>query len=444
METKRNTLFQALFLLITEQLLFFPASFILFRWFNTDRIVAVYYFMGLYLSIFYYIYTKYTTVKSAYRVLPAIACLILFGLYHSQLGWSAVPIILWGLFILYRILSSADSMSVNLNFFASVVLGAFFYLISAVYFNYSRIFQPSLGLLGILATITVICAYYGMNMTHISYTRTIGSKIVRIPVQSKKSNRFLMTLFVLITLLVTGIEYLNTIGSFLMSVLINIIKTLFSWLTWFSSGSEPQTVEQATPPPLEYEESSASPFWEIVQAILFYAVLIAVLLLFVLALYRMVKHLIKNHQEILQKISQRINRLLRYLFRNPENTDPVDFGYEDEETSLLNKNETFLGAARKWFKKRPAVRPYRYMKDNTQKARWLYVNLVRTGIKKGVALSRTMTPQQILEQMSPLPHDKKEITDAVSCYHLARYGETLPDENSLSALKNYSSKSSRV
>lgn len=427
----KNSLLQSIFLLITEQLLIFPFSFAVFTLLdiNTWGIYGIFFLLSVALML---VRIHLTSLKRPLVVLIFTVILLVFSLYWSSMSWKAVLIAAFGVFIEIRALALIELPFSSLSFYSFASLGFFGYIIAGIYYNKSELL-PFMDLLAINATLSAVFSSICMNMALVSYEKTVGNRTGNIPRLSKKSNRYMLTIFISLMILFTAVGFADRIYAFI-GIIINAIFTFLNNI--FSSMYSAEIPNEAPPPPQIGEEAAASPFWIILEEIIKFLVGIALIAGVLYLLFLMFRYLKKHYRQIIKKFWDRISCLLKtFLFGKGDN-DAGNLGYEDEITSLMTNNESLFSATRRWLKSRSREgRPYVMLTDNVQRARWLYGHIVQKDIKKGFALKRTMTPVQIIKQVNKNSRDPVTVERAISCYNEARYGTKAPDDSGIDALK---------
>lgn len=433
--SKKGNLLQSYFLLLTEQLLIFPVSFTVLKLIGI-RPEGIYCFFLISSFVLMLVSSHLTSLRRPLVVLIYAGIMLAFSYFWLPMNWKALLIFAFGIFIEIRALSLIDQPYNSFSLYSFVYIGFFGYILAAIFYNRDD-FEPYMGILAFCATFAAIFTCICMNMAIIGYEKSVGNRTGNIPRLSKKSNRTMLAAFIILLLVFTALGFADRIYAFL-GFIIGIVFAFFNML--FSSL---YTVPEGVPgndqaPPFSAEEATTSPFWMIVEEIIKILAVVLFIAAIIYAFYLLFRYLKKHYHEILMKLWNRVSNVIRTFLFGKGKSDLSDLGYEDEMTSLMKKNESLLGATRRWLKSHSReARPYGLLTDNDKKARWLYSRIVQKQIKKGLALNRTMTPKQILRAAGKdKAKNSDDLNKAISCYNNARYGNEPADNEGVDALKS--------
>jgi hypothetical protein len=164
-----------------------------------------------------------------------------------------------------------------------------------------------------------------------------------------------------------------------------------------------------------------TPRWiEILQTVFLIIVGIACLILLVRLLIRLYRKLVP----ILKRAYAFVMEWLRLFFLGSRQLAEGDPGFVDEVESLLKQNETAFSAARRWLVDMLEREPgYGTMKNDKERVRWLYRNLVRHEIRHGYDFQPSATPRETLDAIGARVGRRKVFHSghAAEVYDLVRY-----------------------
>ncbi len=193
------------------------------------------------------------------------------------------------------------------------------------------------------------------------------------------------------------------------------LKSLLDSLNSDSPAGAPTPLFPMETPPMEPPEPS--PFWEALYRILSVVVLCAVVVALLWLLYISARRAIRLLRLLYAKLTAYLSGHAR----------EEDTGYVDESVRLLDIRQT-AGAYLDRIKRRlarPAREPgWDELKDNRERARFLFRRLVRRHVARGYEYKRHLTPLETSAELSAL---NKAVPDASAreigrLYTKARYG----------------------
>lgn len=210
----------------------------------------------------------------------------------------------------------------------------------------------------------------------------------------------------------------------------NMTRAFFAWLSRLSSGSEEAPPAEAPPeaiPPMPSVEPNEPGLLSMILNIGFYILGAAAILA---VLYFILRWLYRNTGGILRRTMDRLLSLLR-------RETPAVSGYQDEETSLFNWEQT-IQDFRQYMRSKltPASRRDRWegMDGSRERIRWLYRHWLRARHAEGYEVKPYLTPQETAADVAAWSQGQKRSSkyadgDAsvndrlLGLYNKARYAE---------------------
>ncbi len=213
---------------------------------------------------------------------------------------------------------------------------------------------------------------------------------------------------------------LTNIGAWLMRMISALFAALYKPIT---GEPPPPEVEGGMPMLPPVEEKAPSIFGEWIVRIVGYILLTAAAIALAYLLLR-----------TLWKLTVFIIRLLKKLLSGLSHIDTYD-GYQDEKESLMNWQALRKTTGKRllsWMERLLAREPkWEDLKDDRQRARFLYRQFMIKCIREGYPYKRYLTPQETASELS-LDFHKDEIMSGqlAKVYQKARYGneEMQPEE----------------
>ena len=331
---------------------------------------------------------------------------------------------------------------------AVAAMGFAFYCLSALILRRLPEFDAYLGVLGIYGTLAALLAFITFNLDNVRQEKNSSPGQKGLTGQSRQANRWMTALFCLLLLFLTALGFANILLekiSQLGKVLGRLVAAFLTWLyNLVHTGGEQNP--QGDPSPMLPMEPAAepSPFMVLLEKIVTVIVIAALILLTAAGLYFLGKKLYTLFGQKFLALLRRLSTYLGRIFGTSPGSEEAKKGYEDELTSLLEKNESPLAAARRWltagFREE---KPYALLKDNRERVRFLYRKMLRRALKQGKSLNKSMTPGQVFETLNAPASGKsvkKEVpaaSQAREAYELARYGKGQPEDKSLQDFNRY-------
>ena len=423
--------------LLAEQLLLFPVACILYRFSGMEQFGL---FTLCYLGIDGLAMLARTLLPKKARPWILIAGMLagvgLCILFSPNLFFRIIAPVLLALMLWHGV--HMTELGHPGNFFSSFLLiGFMLYPLTAWVFSRSPFFEDLLPTLAVTGTVGILLALVLINRQQIRDAGTVLERKLHLPSALMHKNSLYLVVFTLLVLAGASWEVFSRLIMGLYALLGHMVGAIIAFLASMYQREEtiPEQggLEEAAPdmmPPAE-----PTPRWlEILETILIIVVGVAFLCLLLWGLYRLVKQLLP----FLRKAWVFLSEWLRRVFLGDANAAATDPGFVDEVESLLNQNETALSAARRWLMDRMAREPgFGTMKTDSERIRWLYRNLVRREMKRGMVIQPGDTPSEILHAMAQ-HHNKHPRLDpgaASDLYGLVRYAEKSPDADAVLRMK---------
>ncbi|MEK4516322.1 hypothetical protein NSS64_13650 [Paenibacillus sp. FSL H8-0122] len=264
------------------------------------------------------------------------------------------------------------------------ISGIMLYFVASIAFSRIPGLQPSAPVLTWSGSLCLILALLATNSTHLRYSSLNGGA-GNLPQGLRRHNRmFVIGFIILAALLAAG-------GGRAVGMLLwNMTRAFFAWLSRLSSGSEEAPPAEALPeaiPPMPAAEPGEPGLLSMILNIGFYILGAAAILAL---MYFILRWLYRNTGGILRRAMDRLLSLLR-------RDTPAAAGYQDEETSLFNWEQT-VQDFRQYVRSKltPASRRDRWevMDGSRERIRWLYRHWLRARHEEGYEVKPYLTPQE--------------------------------------------------
>lgn len=249
----------------------------------------------------------------------------------------------------------------------------------------------------------------------------------------RKNNRILIVITIVISLVIAGFQtikdaFLYTVKA-IVRFIMYVIQKLMELRQSTGGGQEGPSGDGAPELP-PAEARPPSPFWDAVVQIIGTIFLIALLLF---AIYFFTKQLIKLWRFIIAQIK----RLMEAGHWSGGTSDE----YDDEKESLLDWQsirQNYADSLRKWWEGIRSSEPkWNQLRDNRQRVRFLYRQMIFHAIDSGFRFSSYRTPKETIQEMTNLGSLEQETAVLMeNLYGKARYGDELIQDAQVDKLRN--------
>jgi hypothetical protein len=309
------------------------------------------------------------------------------------------------------------------NLFTSfILLGFVIYPLFTWVFLKSTRFLAVVPVLAVTGTIGILLSLILINRQQIRDAGTILERKLHLPTTLLRRNGLYVGIFVILAVAGTAWEFFGRLVVSLFSLFGQFISWIIRLLTSLAPAKDDSTgtggMEQT---PAMLPAGEPTPRWvEILQTVFLILIGIACLILVVRLLIRLYRKLVP----ILKRAYAFVMEWLRLFFLGSRQLAEGDPGFVDEVESLLKQNETAFSAARRWLADMMEREPgYGAMKNDKERVRWLYRNLVRHEIRHGYEFQPSATPRETLDAIGSRGVRRKVFHSgrAAEVYGLVRY-----------------------
>ncbi|WP_238655224.1 hypothetical protein [Paenibacillus piscarius] len=314
------------------------------------------------------------------QLLAALGLGVLAGALAGALALKGLPLVAGSAVCAFLGLTTASRKNRIWLYISGIIM----YWIATIVFARFPALQAEVPVLTWSGSLCLVLALLFSNSSHLRYSSLNGGA-GRLPLGLQRHNRLFVAGFVILAAALAAGG-----GRALGQLLMGTARAFFAWISRLSSGPEEAPPEQA--PPAEMQgfpmEEPAEP--GLLSAILnagFYILGAAALLAL---LFFALRWLYRNTGGLLRRV---VDKLLSLLRRET----PAASGYQDEETSLFNWEQT-VSDLRQFLRSKlvPASRRDRWegAVDNRGRVRWLYRHWLQARRAEGYDVKTFLTPQE--------------------------------------------------
>lgn len=351
--------------------------------------------------------------------LAGIAAYLLFGI-NSWMPVTAMA----GIFLVYRGIrlshaSWEDHFPLPLSWF-----GLGLYLLTAFLFSHWEPLLPFRNAVSLLGLVLIVCMLFVMNHRAMRAAAHAAEAPVVLPRRMLKQNRWMTGILAAVVLLIGLFEQLRTLVG---AVARAIVREIVMWFSRIPLTMHRISGGESLPPPLPPVSAGGNPFWVKVLDILFF--IVAGIIILALAgtvavvIWTGVRTLCRLIADVLGKRSEAMAE-----------------GYIDRRESLWDMRRitgNALNRTRRWFRVHfPAPERWQDMADNRQRMRYLYRRYVRRAMEKGFVPAAAATAAETVLQARPYVEDARIAERLLASYQAARYGEAMPSDADVAAVKD--------
>jgi hypothetical protein len=285
------------------------------------------------------------------------------------------------------------------------------------------------GILIVCGIAAVILFFFFANERHLN-SETIDTGKTPATLAFKRQNRLLMIIVVaIISILALFRQIQQAIERFFHSIIERIMN-------WLNQPKEQTTAEEppsnAQPPEMPTEEvKPPSDFMLLLEQILKIIGIAFVIIIACILLYFLLKKLYQWAKVIAAKLQE----------RSAESRKGTE-GYTDEVESLMtliNLREQMGNRLRKLLpKKRSQAGEWHALTTNTEKIRYLYKMVLRTGAEQGYSVNTALTPRETADDLGNWKDGKLKqsgMHSFIDVYEEVRYGDKEPNDQQVDAFK---------
>ncbi|MBU9722052.1 MULTISPECIES: hypothetical protein [Bacillaceae] len=330
---------------------------------------------------------------------------------------------------LYAYRAEDDLFSIS-YLWLSIVL----YFISYFVFSFVDMFHAYTSLLTWLGVVVVFITLFKSNSSHIQDETKIDGKKSKLNAQLKWKNRVFIGITIGIILLIMNFSIVQN----LFQGVINVIRYLFEWLSSLVSLRE--GAEEHTPPPQESipflpgdeEVVESTSIFEYILIGLGYILLALAIVFFTYFLFKLLKKLFRF---IFTSVKNLIDKLLLRMEHDDNSQTYIDekesvIDWKDWRSELTNNAKdrfnSLVQRKEKWSK----------LKNNEEKVRYLYRELLNNQMKLGYDLKRYNTPNETLRDFNNKGILEGEDAELFAeSYSQAKYSKDQINDNVVERLK---------
>lgn len=437
---EKNSIFEIILLLATEQFLVFPITFSVMVLAHYNWILLAYPLFFIFSCL---VLPMYIFIPKKLHLPAVIGNLLIMASILSLAGGLKINtaiVVLVGAFFIFRVYWLLKHRNKGFSFYTFVAVGVISYVTCAFLYSHSTLFTPYGTYLAIASTFAVIGGCFCINLTHLSYERLVVNKISTVPKLTRSSNNFLLILFIILIIVIACFGFVDQIPV-LLGYIWKIFKGIGSSISnWYNSLFKPDVpqpdLNNAAQIPDELVTSPPSLLEIILNQIGYYIGLTFISFGLAFMLYMT----LKKSKYFFIFIKRKLIEYFKQFMIGQGGIEMIDAGYEDEITSLLEDGESTLDATRKWLaSNRETDRPYFMLRNNAEKARWLYKRCVRKALNRGLELKGAMTSNEVLQRIHLAKGHKSDdsVIVAANTYDKARYGLKEPIDSDIKILKDF-------
>lgn len=368
-----------------------------------------------------------------------IASIILggiLGICSGNLTMNALPLGVAGFictFLGITVVTRGNRINMHLT-------GIVFYLVATIVFQRFTELESSVTLLTWCGSFCLLITLFIFNNDFLQIS-SLSQDRKALPKGIGRNNRiYVIVIGIIAALLAAGVG--KAIGLFIWRILRSMIGML---VKLFSGSSEPLTEPDALPPSspeLPFVNDQEPGLLAAIMDIMVYVVGAAII---GAVAYYGLRWLYRNAGGRIRKV---IDAILSMLFR--EQATKAKPSYMDEEKSIFTWEQSVQGFKEFWSNRltpRSRKDRYEHMKDEGERARWLYRHWLHLKRVNGYEFKRYLTPketaQDVMHWEAANKHPRKKDSGSVSTsnslvelYEQARYGEDQPSAPDVAATKN--------
>ncbi|MFY9177634.1 MAG: DUF4129 domain-containing protein [Caldicoprobacterales bacterium] len=375
--------------------------------------LVILYLIGLILGIFLLKKPRYTHFVSELLITLLLAWFIGHNIFLKVL------IIVFGFIILDRGIRFSGMSWVQMFPGTAMWIGLIVYLVGGAIYSFVPVFKPYFIYITWSGLAYMIMALFTINSEQLK-TASLPDR-EKTPVISSiilKNNRVLVILNLALVTLVSYFDRLREGTARLVKGLINLIVRFLNYLAelmYQDMANQGQSIDREPMEMLRQKAEEAHWIFKILEKvamILAAIILIALLVLWFVALYKLGR-----------KLYNYLKNLLKDRLSFQEET-----GYIDEKESLMGFTEIgrdYMDRFQKWIKGLMEREPrWEDLNSNYERIRFLYRNLILRSMKAGYTYRAYLTPRETGEDIQNWIREKDEkIDDLTSIYDKMRYGQ---------------------
>jgi len=248
-------------------------------------------------------------------------------------------------------------------------------------------------------------------------------------IRFKRQNRLLLLLISALIVIIAMFRELqkvveNTIG-----------KLLASIIAWFNRPREENEPVEAPPmepqaPMLPEAELKDPALWlQILERILIIAVNVMLAAALLVVIYFVGK-----------KLFERLGNLVSKLLARGEGMRESENLYIDEVENLMTLNKFRARVNNKLQGLLPSKRSreiqWSDLQTNGERIRFLYSTVLKKHMKQGYSMQASLTPRETAVDLTNKQLEKAELEELIDAYEVTRYGDRIPNDDTVTKLKN--------
>lgn len=298
------------------------------------------------------------------------------------------------------------------------------YLVTSFVFSHAQALKPYHFAVSLAGLVLLAATVFALNHRAMKKAAHATGERVSLPRRMLSQNRWIAFVLIGIVFLIGLFKQLKEIVATAASAVVMWIVDLFDRLL---EGLASTPLEQGPPPILPQAAEEASPFVQLLVNILFYVVVGAVIILVaggaLVIIYLGLRNLFRAFLRLMGKRSEGIAE-----------------GYIDKRESLWDMKrmaQNTLKRTRDWFQEH-FNRPDRWadMADNRERMRFLYRRYVRRAMDNGFMPSHAATAAETVHAARRYAGDTEGAEPLIEGYQAVRYGEHMPTDTEIAAVKD--------